>query len=109
MGSQEQEQNKRRVLEVLVAGGSCSYAPLGGGTFLFDEKGKGVSESVIDIDVFPKQYDTPTNVFATTSKKNIAATLVTDLCISQACSLPLPPGAAPAAEARRAVPQAREA
>lgn len=46
---------------------------------LFDEKGKGVSESVIDIDVFPKQYYTLTNVFATTSKKNIAATLVNEL------------------------------
>jgi len=50
---------------------------------LFDENGKGISESVLDLDVFPTQISKPVNVYATKSKQNIAAKLLSELDANQ--------------------------
>lgn len=48
---------------------------------LFDENGKGISESVIDFDVFPKRDNTLTNVFKAPSQNKVATKLLGDLNI----------------------------
>ena len=49
---------------------------------LFDENGKGISESTIDLDVFPKQMDKPLMLFASSSEKGVATGLLNELKVS---------------------------
>ncbi len=46
---------------------------------LFDDKGKGISESVINLDVFPKVNSNPTNIYAINSEIGIANKLVDEV------------------------------
>lgn len=46
---------------------------------LFDESGNGISESTIDLDVFPRKFNVPTTVFANRSQKGVASTVANEI------------------------------
>ena len=54
---------------------------------LFDEKGKGISESVIHLDVFPKVKSKLTNIYAVKSERGIADKLVNEVGARQSKQL----------------------
>lgn len=53
---------------------------------LFDENGKGISESVVDLEVFPKENSTPAKIHAVKSTTGIATKLVAELQVENSNS-----------------------
>ncbi|MBJ6368635.1 glycoside hydrolase family 2 TIM barrel-domain containing protein [Snuella sedimenti] len=49
---------------------------------LFDENGKGISESTVDLEVFPNQVTWPASVYATKAEQNIALPLLDELKVN---------------------------